>query len=235
MGVITFGQAVLACALLAALVFVLLHLRPLNENELLGLSRKRRQKEIRRYFTFFPGPVGINIEFKTKMNPTGKLYRISDSLGDFPSRAAGLMKGKRHEWVMCALERAKVIDVVWLNKGVKAEVSIQLDVSEIVRIAAEGGYTSVLRFHNHPNSHPDQSDLLRPSGQDMISTRFYADRLNAFGLNFLDFVCERGRYLEYCLSPAAIFLPEDEFSRIVKQLNGMSRFRNLLLHLERIF
>ncbi len=231
----TFVEVALGCALFAVLIFVSLHLRPLSEDEVLELSRKRRRTEIRKYFTYFQGPAAVNKEFKTKMNQTGQLYSISDSLSEFPARAAGLIKGKKHEWVICGFEREKMIDLIWLNKGIREQVSIQLEVNKIIQVATNGGYTSVLRFHNHPNSNPDRYDLLGPSDQDMISTRYYKDILNGAGLNFLDFVCERGRYREFTLSAAACFIPLKSCAETVQGANGKSRLENFLLHMERVF
>jgi hypothetical protein len=225
----------LVAGLLGVFVFGLLHLRPLTVDEILRLSEKRRHTEVRRYFTYDQTSVAVNKDFKTKMRPDGQFYIVNDSLSGFPSKAAALIKGKKHEWVICAFERNKSIDLIWLNKGIKAEVSIGLTLAQIVQVATTHNYTSVLRFHNHPNSNPNRYDLLMPSQQDIISTKFYAAQLEKFGINFIDFVCERGRFKEFSLTTPNNFMPLGSFRAAVEILNGTSRIRNLLLHIERIF
>lgn len=222
--------------LVVVLIFVVTHLRPLNESEVIELATKRRGKEIQKYFDCYVGQIVVNPEFKTRMNATGKFYRISDSLFEFPSRVAGLLKYKKHEWVIIGFEKNKAIDLIWVNKGFdNSRASIYLPISRTKEIAKQGHHSSVLVFHNHPNPNPNRYDCTSPSDLDRATAREYASVLNASCINVVKFVCERGRPHRYFLSPAHSFFPVTDFRFVVNQLNGRSRFKNLRLHLERIF
>ncbi len=170
------------------------------------------------------------------MNADGKFYRINDNLFDFPARVAGLLKYKKHEWVVVGFEKDKVIDLIWLNKGFNSSgACINIPISEIAELTRKSTYRSVLVFHNHPNPDPNRYDCRTPSELDMRTAKKYAEALNPEGVNVLKFICERGRFYEYSLCPADHFLPLTGFIFQLNQLNGQSRFTNLRLHWERIF
>lgn len=102
---------------LIGLIFVFTHLRPMTEKEVKQLGIKRRDKQIRLYFSFNTSEFNIDKEFKERMNPNGKLYRINETLFVFPSIASALLKYKKHEWIIISFEKKKKIDSIWLNKG----------------------------------------------------------------------------------------------------------------------
>jgi hypothetical protein len=93
----------------------------------------------------------------------------------------------------------------------------------------------VFILHNHPNTNPSYYDCRRPSNKDLESAKEFASVLNGNGINLIEFVCERGMYYEYFLSAADSFLPISEFLVAINRVNGLSRFKNLSLHIERIF
>nr|MBC7244231.1 hypothetical protein [Chloroflexota bacterium] len=98
---------ILVSIFLITIVFVFTHLRPLNEGEINQLATKRRNKQIRGYFSFAAGEFDVNREFKKRMNPNGTFYRINEGLFEFPSIAAALLKYKKHEWISIAFENQK--------------------------------------------------------------------------------------------------------------------------------
>ena len=235
---ITFDGYVLFLVFVAALVFLFLfrHLRPLQETEVHQLAAKRRDRNIRHYFTYGRGTIGFNADFKKTMDAAGKFYRINDSLWNFPSRAAALLKYKKHEWIIFAFEKDQRIELLWVNKGSdNTQVTPRILPEKLLQAAQQENYKSVLIFHNHPNPDPSKWDALRPSQQDGLSANWWGDFLNPQGINIVDFVCERGRYLEYSLCASDAFLPIGEFVATIRLVNGRSRARNLFLHLERIF
>lgn len=222
--------------LLISLIFIVTHLRPLTEDEVKLLANKRRNRQIRMYFSFDNREFNVNKEFKKRMNPNGAFYRINESLFGFPATAAALLKYKKHEWIIIAFEKDKKVDLIWLNKGFdRSWVFPYLSVEDIIKNAKQENRTSVLIFHNHPNINPNYYDYRRPSDQDIKSANEFAQVLNQNGINLLEFVCERGRHYEYFLSPADTFLPLTEFVETIDKLNGQSKFKNLALHFERIF
>jgi len=211
---------------------VAVHLRPLNEEEIEILARKRRNKEILQYFSFATVRFSVNMDFKKSMNPKGQLYQVDESLSAFPSFAAALLKYKKHEWFIIGFEKNRRVNSMWVNKGPDRSTVFlpRLDTYEYLReLAKANKQTSVLRFHNHPNEN------YYPSDPDVQSASSWAQDLNSQGINFLDFVCSKGMHNFYYLSPADSFLPLSEFIDAINKVNGVSRSKNLSLHYERIF
>lgn len=221
---------------LTVFIFVLIHLRPMADYEIEQLGTKRRQKQIRTYFSFNPREFNVDKEFKKRMNPNGKLYKINEDISAFPSIAAALLKYKKHEWIIIAFERQKNVDLIWLNKGFdRSGVSPYLSIENMVNIANRENHTSVFILHNHPNTNPNYYNCNRPSTKDIESAKEFACVLNRNGINLIEFVCERGMHYEYFLSVADSFLPISEFLIVINRVNGLSKFKNLSLHVERIF
>jgi hypothetical protein len=222
--------------LFISLIFIVTHLRLLTNDEVISLGNKRRNRQIRMYFSFATREFTVNKEFKKRMNPNGTFYRINESLFGFPATAAALLKYKKHEWIIIAFEKDKKVDLICLNKGSdRSIVSPYLSVGNIAKKAKQENQTSVLIFHNHPNINPNYYDCRRPSEQDIKSARYFAQVLNQNGLNLLEFICERGRHYEYFISPSDTFLPLIEFVEDIDKVNGQSKFKNLCLHFERMF
>ena len=93
-------------------IFIIFHLRKLTENEVMQLSKKRRDKKLSEYFLFDNREYSANKNFKKIMNPNGKIYQINESLFEFPSIAAALLKYKKHEWIIIAFEKNKNINSI---------------------------------------------------------------------------------------------------------------------------
>lgn len=220
----------------SSIVFVLAHLRPLSEHEVRQLGEKKRKNQIRKYFEFSKGERSINREFKKRMNPNGQFYRLNEHLLGFPSVAAALLKYKKHEWIIVAFEKQQNIHMIWLNKGFdKSTVSLYLPFGELIDIAKEGNYTSILFFHNHPNPDPYHYDYSKPSNQDFVSANKFSQVLNEHGINLIEFVCERGIHHSYFASCADAFLPVSTFVATIDEVNGTSKLWNLSLHIQRVF
>jgi len=231
-----FLLALIGVFILISLLFVVTHLRPLTKNEVKSLSDKKRNRQIRLYFSFHIQEFTVNKEFKKQMNPNGTFYRIDENLFGFPAIAAALLKYKKHEWIIIAFEKDKKVDLVWLNKGFdRSGVSSYLSAQDMTETAKRENQTSVLIFHNHPNINPNYYDCRNPSDQDIKSANEFVQVLNQNGINLLEFVCERGKHYEYFFSPADVFLPLTEFVETIDKVNGQSKFKNLSLHFERIF
>jgi len=223
-------------AALVVLLFVLTHLRPLNESEMKRLSSKRRDKTICQYFTFDHLEYNVDKNFKKRMNSNGKFYRIEEKLYRFPSIAAGLLKYKKHEWIIIAFEKNNKITLCWLNKGFdRSRVNPYLSVNDLIDMAKRKTSTSVMIFHNHPNSNSNHFDCSKPSQQDINSANEFASKLNDSGINLMEFVCERGKHHKYFAKYSDIFLPVSKFLQVIRNQNEKSKFGNLSLHLARFF
>lgn len=217
-------------------LYIFTHLRPLTDSEISSLAKKKRRRRIRKYFTFNYAEYNPNKEFKKRMNPNGSFYNIDELLYDFPSIASSLLKYKKHEWIIIGFEREKKIQSIWLNKGFdRASVSSYLSAERIANIGIRDKNTSILIFHNHPNSNPNQFNCSNPSNQDLISARIYAKVFNVNGLNLIEFVCERGKHYEYFRFISDSFYPQSDVIQEINIINGVSKTQNLVLHLQRIF
>lgn len=218
------------------LAFVLTHLRTLTEEEVKLLAKKRRDKEIRAYYTFNSRELIADKDFKKKMNNNGAFYPMNESLNRFPSLAAALLKSKKHEWVIVAFEKDKNIELIWLNKGSDRNgVTMFLSTETILETSKLKGYQTIIRLHNHPNSDPKRYTCAMPSPQDMKAAIEFSRSLNNNGINLVEFVCERGKHHEYWLSPADSFYPMGDYLSAVSEVNGLSWKGNFGLHFERIF
>jgi hypothetical protein len=226
----------LIAAVVIVFLFTITHLRPLDENEIRDLSSKRRTKTISGYFTFDRREYNVDKNFKKRMHANGKFYALNENLYNFPSTAAGLLKYKKHEWIIIAFENNRKILSCWLNKGFNRScVTPYLSVDDMINISQQGAHSTVMIFHNHPNSNPNHFDCSKPSQQDIKSANEFASKLNSSGINLLEFVCERGNHHQYFSKFSDSFLPISEFIEVVRKQNGKSKFGNFILHLARIF
>lgn len=183
-------------------------MRPLTDQEADQLSTKRRNKQIRAYYSFHAGEVSVDLQFKKRMKADGSFYPADESLYTFPATAAGLLKYKKHAWIIVAFEKGKKVDLLWLNKGAdRTGVNIYLSIEQIAETARENAYTTVLMFHNHPNQDPGRYSCIMASPQDIKTAGEFARVLNEEGVNLVEFVCERGRHYEYWLAAADSFYP----------------------------
>lgn len=127
-----------------------------------------------------------------------------------------------------------MIEYIWLNKGMSREtVSLSLSIEYIAEMAKNDNCTSVLIFHNHPNSDPAYYDCSLPSEQDISSAKLFAKELNSKGINLVEFICEKGIHHQYFSSAATVFFPIIEFFNEIKEVNGISKYQNFSLHMER--
>ncbi len=222
--------------LAVVMLFIFLHLRPLEEHEITALSTKRRKRNIEAYFHLENTERYVNPDFKKSLNPRGGFYRVELPLYSAASIVAGLLKYKKHEWIVVAFEKGKQVGQLWVNKGHNnSSATIYLSVEETLETATRNGYSSVLMFHNHPNSNPGRYSCTQASNADFASASHWAARLNPGGVNLAEYVCERGRHYRYCLSPSDSFMPIGQFTDAIIKSNGSSRLSNLRLHMERIF
>ena len=81
-------------------LFVVLHLRPLSREEVDALAGKRRSVEINRFFAWSNVEIIAGPRFKSAMNKNGALHSITEPISTFPATAAGLLKSKKHEWII---------------------------------------------------------------------------------------------------------------------------------------
>lgn len=173
-----FIAVIILVFLVPPLVFIITHLDPLIEVEVKSLGNKRRNRQIRIYFSFDNRQVRANSEFKKNMQVDGSFYQIQESLFEFPSLAAALLKYKKHEWIIVAFEKDKKVDLIWTNKGFdRTSVSLHLPIEQMAEIATKRMQNSVFIFHNHPNVNPNYYDCRKPSEKDIISAKEFFKKI----------------------------------------------------------
>lgn len=226
----------LGVVLAGVILFVVLHLHPLQDHEISSLATKRRKRNIEAYFQLDNTERSVNAEFKKSLNPRGVFYRVDLPLHSTASTVAALLKYKKHEWIVIAFEKGKQIGHLWVNKGHNnSSASIYLPLNEALATAVQNGYSSILMFHNHPNSNPNRYNCTQASETDLVTASLWASTLNPGGINLAKYVCERGRHYRYWMSPSESFLPFADFVEDISRANHLSKFGNLRLHMERIF
>lgn len=213
--------------------FFLTHRCPLNNDEIRLLAEKRRIINLKAYFNFTSIERVANTEFKSKMKSSGKLYSVDENLSEMPDLAAALLKHKKHEWVILAFEANQKIKCIWLNKGRdKTSVRIFLSNEEIMNFSAENQISTVLCFHNHPNSNPQYYICSKPSQADLDSATNSFNILKNAGINLIEFVCERGKHYNYYYGISDLFLPSVVFENQIECENNKGDKENYKLHKE---
>lgn len=218
--------------LIIEFVFFVLHRNPLSDDEILKLSQKRTHKYIKKNYTFNNVPVAVNKEFKSSLKPNGCWYNANESLASFPSYIAALLKGKKHEWVVLAIEKDGIVYGFYANKGYdNSSVSFNCDLDYIMRKCEEYGCSTIMRFHNHPNENPSRQTCLLASEQDKSSALWCSGQVN-HSYNWLDFVCERGNFIKFFEQYSPVFIPKVARSEYIQTENNISKFKNYKLHRE---
>lgn len=205
--------------LLIELFFWLSHRKPLTELEITKLMKKRRNKYIKKHFTLRETNTFPNKDFKSSMKPTGKMYYSNIDSLSFPSYVANLLKWKKHVWVVVGCLKDNVVKCFYLNKGNdNMSVSLNIDIYELIEFCKINGYQTIMRFHNHPNNNPNRYYHIVPCKQDEKSANHFSNITLSAGINWLDYVCERGHVLEYFAAFSDSFYPaESSYDYIYNQ------------------
>jgi len=215
------------------IIFYIKHKRPLTEAEIQSLANKRKHKYVKQKYNFQLRLVSVNQVFKSSLNPKGQLYHINENLENFPSLVGALLKGKKHEWTLKAVVKEERIICFYTNKGHDNQsVYCFLSIDELITMCKKEGGCTILAFHNHPNSNPNLYNCLLASKQDLISANYYGNEFSNAGINYLAFVCERGRFLRYYMKISPSYYPQNARIGNIAKENGLSNNRNYHLHRE---
>ncbi len=178
--------------------YCLTYKKALTQDEIKRLMNKRRKKHIKKYYNFKQVNSFPYKEFKSNLKASGMFYPSNIELLHFPSYVANLLKGKKHEWVVFGFVRDNMVVSIYANKGYdKTKVAPNIDANVIIQHCRNLNCQTVMRFHNHPNSDPKHYTGLLASKQDKISANYFSEQLIRYNINWLDFVCERGRFIEF--------------------------------------
>lgn len=109
--------AVVALFTLIRTVDVYRHRHPLNGLEILALSRKRQRNRALSKFDFSTMPRPAVAAEKKAMKAQGEFVACDLVYRDAPARVAGLLKYKKHEWIVVAFINSLHVRQLWWNKG----------------------------------------------------------------------------------------------------------------------
>lgn len=225
--------AIISIYALYKLCFWATHKRELTNEEIKLLAEKKRIFDINQYFNFNTKEISVDTQFKSRLKPTGKLYAINENLPATPSIAAALLKYKKHEWVMLAFEKDKKVEYLYVNKGFDgSSVSLYWEHCEVAEFCTKNKVSTVLMFHNHPNSNPNIYDCTKPSSADINSAHIFSEVLDRQNINLIEFVCERGLPYRYFYSYCNSFLKVAEYIDFIEKNNGLTKKQNYSLHRE---
>jgi hypothetical protein len=209
------GVSVLMTAFILFVVglFFALYLRPLTDDEIYDVAMQHRRRAAKKHLSFSPVGMVVSAAAKKDMPAGGGYWWPSIEMSVFPSYVAALLKGKKHEWIVAGFAKADgKIHSMWMEKGFDRHgVSLSLSIPCIIERAKKFDCQTILLLHNHPNSNPSQVTCLLPSEMDKKTALTYGHELGAAGLNLVEFVCERGRWVTYHREVADSFMPVEDF------------------------
>jgi len=206
---------------------------PLNPEEVLELARIKQWRHLLAVHAFSSIPVAADPSKKKAMKASGQFVRCDLGFSQLPSSIAGLLKYKKHEWVVLVFVKDLHAQYLWWNKGQDGK-----SVSPHLR----GGYLDnalrfhkpdmVVRLHNHPNPDPSKYRVNQPSSQDLKSAEYFSRLLSQQGIAFMDFVCERGVPYLYYAFLSTRSAPIDGFIKDISKINDSGIFANAGLRRE---
>lgn len=167
------------------------------------------------------------------MKGSGQFVRCNLSCSEMPSVVSGMLKYKKHEWVVIVFIRNFHAEYLWWNKGSDGRsVSPRLTGGYLENSIKLHKPDTLAILHNHPNPNPSRYRTNLPSAQDLRSAEFMASSLSKVGISLIEFVCERGiphlydAFLNSDLSPLDVHIER------INGLNGVRIFANVELRRE---
>ncbi len=169
------------------------HRHPLSLNEIASLALKRQRNEAIFKHDYSRSPRPANPIEKKAMKSGGEFVPSNLAYDEAPSRIAGLLKYKKHEWIVLAFIDSMRVRKLWWNKGP--------DGTKVWSFLRHHSLRSVIKslkpdtiaiLHNHPNPNPSVLRMNIPSRQDIRSAGIYDLEFSNHRINLLEFICERG-------------------------------------------
>jgi hypothetical protein len=185
------GVIVLFLALIA--IDILRNCHPLTQDEADCLASKRQRLRQLLEYKFSTEPRPANPKEKKAMESAGEFVECNLDYYEAPSRIAGLLKYKKHEWIVIAFISRKRVLRLWWNKGPDGtRVWSFLRVDSIQALVRTLGLDALAILHNHPNPDPSRYRMNRPSETDLKSAEYLHRIFVPLGGSLLEFICERG-------------------------------------------
>ncbi len=226
--------AIASIGLIAWGIDLFMHREPLAADELVQLAEKRQRNAALSEYSFSMLSHLASPSEKKAMKARGEFVKCDLEFFDAPVRVAGLLKYKKHEWIVIALISAKKVGYLWWNKGPDGtQVYSLIDHQTLKSVIETLQIDSIAILHNHPNPNPSRYTTSQPSERDLQTAEKEQEALGAIGISVLHFVCERGMpYLYYAgftptLVPIAPILSEIDLANGVSILGNYSLRKEL--------
>lgn len=225
--------AVVAFVVVIWAVDVYRNRHPLNNQEILALSRKRQRNRSLSKFEFSTMQRPADAAEKKAMRSQGEFVDCNLAYRDAPVRIAGLLKYKKHEWIVIAFINSFHIPRLWWNKGPDGMRVWSFLRDHSLKAAIRSFRPDAIAiFHNHPNSDPSRYRVNIPSEADLRSAGFYDIESSKHGSSLLEFICERGVPHLYYASFDESVVPIDPITDEVQKVNGIGILKNYFLRKE---
>ena len=161
---------------------------PLSEEEIFALSKKRQMNKDLERFSYYSEPSPADFLEKKAMKSAGEFVKCDIPYVAFPSRIAGFLKHKKHEWIVISFIHSFHVSLLWWNKGPdNTRVHSLLDEEVLDSMIQTLKPDTVATFHNHPGSYHHI-----PSEGDLQSATNFAANLSRLNINSLEFICVKG-------------------------------------------
>lgn len=212
---------------------ILKHRHPLGPEEIKELASKRQWEHLLGAYAFSGTPRIADPVEKKAMKGSGQFVRCDLSYSEIPSVVSGLLKYKKHEWIVIVFIRKFHAEYLWWNKGSDGRsVSPHLRCGYLENTIKLHKPDTLAILHNHPNPNPSRYRTNLPSAQDLGSAEFMASSLAKAGISLLEFVCERGIPQMYYAFLNSDLSPLDAHIERTNGLNGTGLFKNVELRRE---
>jgi hypothetical protein len=184
-------------------------------------------------FDFSTRPQPADVAEKKAMKSLGEFVSCDLGYRDAPARIAGLLKYKKHEWIVIAFINSFHVRHLWWNKGPDGTRvwSFLRDHSMKAAIRTLRP-DSIAILHNHPNPNPSRYRMNIPSEADIRASGFHDNEFSKHGISLLEFICERGGPHLYYASFADSVVPVKPITDEIQKVNGTGILKNYSLRKE---
>ena len=225
--------AIVALVFLCYGIGVFRNRHPLTRDEVIQLAQKRRRKRALLEYQFCSKQLAADVAEKKAMKSVGEFLACDLDYNRTPSRIAGLLKYKKHEWIVFAFISVPRVTRLWWNKGPDGkQVWPFLQSRELDKAIESLNPDALAILHNHPNPDPLRYRMNIQSDADLASAGFLHRRLARRRISLLEFICERGVPHLYYAAFSDVVVPVAPILGEVDSVNGTGIFKNYRLRKE---
>jgi len=200
-----------------------------------ALARKRQKTRFLSRFSFSKDPQLADADEKKAMKSDGQFVVCDLAFYEAPARIAGLLKYKKHEWIVVAFIHAQRMTKLWWNKGPDGtKVWLLLHEKALLRAISLLRPEAIAILHNHPSSSLEFLTGINsePSEADLRSAGYYDGEFSKFGIHLFEFICYRGVPHLYYAGFDNNIIPLEPILAEINGVNGKGVLRNYRLRIE---